>query len=289
MQPRKILFLLAAPLLVAAGCSQRSGRLQVSARGAASPAAAAAGSLQVNDNLSLDRVRVGVKELELEDGSCAPASRPEGAASPVPGDMSSSSGDVSSDHGGSSSGDDGSDDPGMSGGDDDGECEVEIGPFVADLTGDQLAGGIQPVFQGDVPPGTYRKIEVKISPLADTVAGAADLAGASVVVNGTYTHQVTTGGTTSTVTDPFTISVTASVEIEKETEIAVASDGSVSNVTLSIDWSQWFTDGTRALDPTDPADAATIAGNVARSLGAFRDDDEDGLDDDHQGGDGSGS
>jgi hypothetical protein len=287
MEPRKILFLLAAALLVAAGCSQRSGRLQVSARGAASPAAAAAGPLQVNENLSIDRVRVAVKELDLEDGSCTPASGPEGATSPVSGDMSSSSGDVSSDQGGSSSSDDGSDDSGMS--DDDGECEVEIGPFVADLTGDQLAGGIQPVFQGDVPPGTYREIEVKISPLADAVAGAADLAGASVVVNGSYTHQVTTGGTTSTVTDPFTISVTASVEIEKETEITVASDGSVSNVTLSIDWSQWFTDGTRALDPTNPADAATIAGNIARSLGAFRDDDEDGVDDDHEGGDGSGS
>jgi len=274
MEPRKILFLLAATLLAA--CGQRSGNLRVSARGAATPVAAAGGSLRVDDHISIDRVRVAVKEFELEDGSCAAASSgmsKDGAAS-GPGDMSSGdSGDPSS-H-------DGSDDSGASGGDDDGECEAEVGPFVADLTGDQLAGGIQPVFQGGVMPGTYDGIEVRISPLPDSVAGAADLSGASVVVNGSYTHDVTTGETTTTVTDPFTVSVTTCVEIERETPITVPADGSTANVTLSIDWPQWFTDGTRALDPTNPADAAAIAANVARSLGAFKDDDEDGRDDDH--------
>lgn len=271
MQPRKILPFLAAALLFS--CSQQSGKLRVSARGAAAPAAAAAGSLRIDDHVSVDRVRIAVKEFELEDGSCAPAAMAKDGTT-----SGGSSGDGSS---GDSSSAGGSDDSATSGGDDDGECEAEVGPFVADLAGDQLAGGIQPVFQAGVMPGTYDGIEVKIAPLPDSVAGAADLSGASVVVNGSYTHDVTMGGTTTTVTDPFTIAVTACVEIERETAITVPADGSTANVTLSIDWSQWFTDGTRALDPTSPADAATIAANVARSLGAFKDDDQDGQDDDN--------
>ena len=267
MSVRKILPFLAAAVL--ASCSQRSTALKVSARGASAPAAVAAGSLVVNDQISIDRVRIAVRQLTLEDGTCAP---PSGMASAG---MSSGSGATSS-GGSSASGDEDAED-------DADECEVATGPFVADLAGDQLAGGLQPVFQTQVPAGTYRELEVEIAPLADTVTGAGDLGGSSVVVNGSFTHQVTTGGTTTTVTDPFVISVTARVEIERETQITVAADGTVPNVTLTIDWAKWFTDGTRALDPTNPADAATIAANIARSLDAFEDDDQDGMDDEAEG------
>lgn len=264
MSVHKILPILAAAVL--ASCSQRSTALKVSARGAGAPAAVAAGSLVVNDQISIDRVRIAVRQLTLEDGTCAPSSGMASAG------MSSGSGAMSS-GGSSASGDEDAD-----------ECEVSTGPFVADLAGDQLAGGLQPVFQTQVPAGTYRELEVEIAPLADTVTGAGDLGGSSVVVNGSFTHQVTTGGTTATVTDPFVISVTAGVEIERETQITVAADGTVPNVTLTIDWAKWFTDGTRALDPTNPADAATIAANIARSLDAFEDDDQDGMDDEAEDG-----
>lgn len=279
MSIHKILPFLAAALLVS--CSQRSTKLQVSARGSIGPAAAAAGSLIVNDQISIDRVRIAVQELELEDATCTPpAMASAGAMSSGPG---GSSGGSSGPGGGSSGGGGDAADP-EDPDDDADECEVETGPFVADLAGDQLAGGIHPVFQAPVPAGTFRELEVRIGALAATVPGAADLAGSSVVVNGSFTHQVTTGGTTATVTDPFTISVAASVEIERETQITVAADGSVPNVTLAIDWAKWFTDGTRALDPTNPADAAVIAANIASSLDAFEDDDQDGMDDEAEGG-----
>lgn len=268
MRFHTILSFLAAALL--ASCGQRSAKIQMSARGSAAPAAVAAGSLKVTDQISIDRVRIAVRQLALEDGTCTPAS---GMASAVGGAAAPAS--MPSD-GGTASGEGpgGAEDP-----EDADECEVATGPFVADLAGDQLAGGIHPVFEAQVPAGTYGEVEVRIGPLAATVPGASDLAGASVLVNGSFTHSVTSGSTTSTATDPFTISVGASVEIERETPIAVAADGTVPNVTLVVDWAQWFTDGTRALDPTNPTDAATIAANVARSLSAFEDDDRDGMDD----------
>ena len=58
-------------------------------------------------------------------------------------------------------------------------------------------------------------------------------------------------------------------------------DDDDANLTLVIDTTMWFDDGSGGtLDPRDPADAEKIEDNIIRSIEVFEDDDEDGEDDD---------
>ncbi|MGC3997561.1 MAG: hypothetical protein QM767_08735 [Anaeromyxobacter sp.] len=137
---------------------------------------------------------------------------------------------------------------------------VEVGPFLVDLAGDALTGGVRQTFDAQIPPGTYAKLELKIAP------GSA-LDNHAVVVDGTIDGE------------PFTFTSDLTAEQEHEVALTVAADGSTNNVALAIDPTAWFTVGDVRLDPRDPAMRASIECQLAASIDAFDDEDEDGIDD----------
>jgi hypothetical protein len=91
------------------------------------------------------------------------------------------------------------------------------------------------------------------------------MAGRSVVVEGTVDGA------------PFTFASSLSSAQKLEATIQVASDGSSSGVTLTIDPHGWFraSDGTR-LDPTLDATRSAIEDNVRRSIGVEIEDEGEG-------------
>ncbi len=256
---------------LAAGCGRQNasaGRLSVSARTVA-PAGAAAtaapsGGLDLGDGITLTRVRLAVRRIALE-GAPASAATTSTAGMGSATASESGGGEGSGEGGGSGSGSGGQ--PGGTA-DDAGEAgEVRVGPFAVDLAASTLVGGIQPVFDSDVPPGTYRELRISVGPVADAAAGSAlaDLAGRSVVVDGTIDGA------------PFTFSSSLASTRKVEMAVQVAADGSSSGVTLTIDPHGWFRapDGTR-LDPTLDASRAAIEDNVRASIGAELEDEHGG-------------
>jgi Domain of unknown function (DUF4382) len=147
--------------------------------------------------------------------------------------------------------------------------EINAGPMVIDLSGAQLDGGVHEVLDGQVPPGTYRKIEIEIEP-------SGLLGGRSVVVNGTFNGS------------EFEFS--SSLEAEQEREGTFPIGGDSANITVDFDPASWFVRGTTTLDPRDPANRAAIEANVTASINAFEDDDHSGRDDgdEHDAGDDDG-
>jgi hypothetical protein len=259
-------FIVSASLCAAlAGCSSGMSKgVTVSASTASAVGAApkaGATSIDGGNGISIDRVRLVVKKFEIE-GASACASAASGSSSGMSG-----SGGM-----GGSSGSTGSDD---ASGSDGGECEIESGPFLVDLSGGDLATGVHPVTGIDVPSGTYEELRFQIHVIdasqAGTSAGLAAMAaaGASILVDGAQ------GGA------PFQFKSTITVDQKREGKIVVDPSTGV-NVTLDLDASGWFkaADGSK-LDPADAAASSAIEANIRSSVRVIHDDDHDGEDDDH--------
>jgi hypothetical protein len=157
---------------------------------------------------------------------------------------------------------------GSDGGSGSSEVEVAAGPFLVDLAGALLdSGAVATVLDAEVKEGTYRRLRFDIHKLsggeATGDARLAAMAGTSVVVTGTF-HGA-----------PFTFSSALDEEQEREGTFQVGSGSN--NVTLSIDPSRWFVDGSGAgLDPSDPSNRSRIEASIKASIDAFDDDDRDG-------------
>ncbi len=246
--------------LVAGGCSGSSGKVSVRAQavGTAAPSMAG-GALDLGQGIAISRVRVAVLKVGLEGATAVP----DGGA----GGMDGTSGALAAagDNGGDGNGMGGADGGGDQGGGD--ENEVRVGPFAVDLAGDQLAGGIQQVFDGDVPAGTYRELRIEVGPAAPGAGDAALAAmdGRSVIVDGTLGGQ------------PFTFASSLRSSQKREAAITVTADGTSTNVRLTIDPGRWFVAaaGSR-LDPTSETDRAAIEENIRGSIDAFDDDGGEG-------------
>jgi len=283
----------AATALLVVACKGK-GNLSVSAKATATDGGTSSGSLDLGQGILVDRVRIVVRKIVLEGApAAADAGVPDAGAPDASTMMMPLAGRPgTADHGG---GDDGDDD-----GDD--HDEVKVGPFLIDLTGDQMNGGIHQVFDADVPPGTYHEIKFVIHEVDAADGGvSADIAamnGASVIIDGTVAQAATTDGGTpdadggtsdaGTVAAPFSFVSDLNASQKQETEMTVTVDSSTQNVTLSIDPTGWFKaeDGSR-LDPTVADDQKAIEKNIKASIRAFKDDDEDGEDDmGEHGGDG---
>ena len=151
--------------------------------------------------------------------------------------------------------------------------EISEGPFLVDLTGTALDGGVQQVFDTDVPAGSYREFSVNIAPATGAALGDLSAQGLSLIVDGTFNGAA------------FSFSSKLKVTEKKEGTFTVGAD--TGNVTLSFDSSGWFGTSAAPLDPKDAANGAAIEANIIASLSAFRDDDRNGHDDDdehHDGG-----
>lgn len=255
--------LAALALAVLAACSKSNQGISVNAKADAGGGAPAGGtSLDLGNQIVLQRVRFAVAKVEVEG---APAAAP---ASPAP----MMGGPVRMKDGGGEGGDDGGGD-GEAEGEDGGERE--LGPFLVDLAGADLNGGIHFQFKLDVPDGTYDEVSFRIQPVSADAAAAApveaqraglgELAakGASVVVDGTFQGTA------------FELAAAISAKQENEGDVVVDANGAA--LTLNVDPSRWFlaADGT-ALDPSKPENAAAIAANVRASIHVENDDDHHG-------------
>lgn len=154
------------------------------------------------------------------------------------------------------------------------ECEeFKAGPFLLDLP----LNSIDLVVAVDVPPGTYREVEFEIHKLETgdgTLATSnPDFVGKSIRVEGTFNGQ------------PFVF--TTDLDVEQETVLEpplVVTQQGITNLTVRVDFSTWFTTATGAL--IDPATAnpggvnrELVKQNIKRSFHAFEDEDRDGHED----------
>ena len=158
----------------------------------------------------------------------------------------------------------------------DDECaEVEVGPTLLDLP---LDATTKTNITASVPPGTYRALEIRIGPISSGnrrseafILAHPDFKNVSVRVEGTFNGKA------------FVFTSPVDTRIETVFSAPVTVDATNPNVTVAIDLSSWFGDGSGGtLDPSNSANAARIAANIAGSFRAFEDDDHDGHDDHHR-------
>ncbi|MBF5045993.1 hypothetical protein FGE12_26510 [Aggregicoccus sp. 17bor-14] len=262
MRKSPLLLLLAAPLLGA--CSTDTVSVGVSARVGSSTTTAASrlmaqGTVSpqvvLSNGIEVQRVRLVVRKLELQDAATAAA--------------------VSTADAGSS--------------DDDGsghEGEFETGPFLIDLSGAALEGQLVSLPEVKVPAGVYEEIEYKIGvPSASQVGSDAALADmaqrqASAIIDGTI--------------DGEAFSFVSGVSVEQEREVTFEVGGARDeSVTINLDAAKWFQDGSgNRLDPRVAGNRSAIENNLQKSIDAFDDHDRDGHedhDDDSAGDDHGGS
>lgn len=255
--------------LLALGCARGSqADLSVSARAATASSSsptttsAPASSLDVGNGISVDRVRVVVRRLRLE-GTTASA---DGGAAGVIRTSAAHGSDDGSDAGSGGSGSDDLD-------------ESVLGPLLADLPASTIAGGLQQIFQGTVPAGTYRELKIAIGPVGPDQAGT----DAGLQQMATRQASIIIGGQVNGAAFEFVSGLTA--EIDLEGQIVVSADKG-NNITLSVDPGLWFAGaGGAPLDPTQAGNRSAIEDNIKRSIKAFQDDDRSGGDDHGGGGD----
>jgi hypothetical protein len=155
--------------------------------------------------------------------------------------------------------------------------EVQIGPFLVDLSGQQLAGGIREAFDWAVPAGTYRQIKFAINtlskPLASLSPGLAEMKAlhASIAVDGFLDGK------------PFRFVTPMHLEQNREGTLQVGPG--TANITLVVDPRGWFVGGQgQILDPRDRRDRGDILEAIRCSIRMFPDKDRKG-DEDWDGGD----
>src|SRR5882762_2889610 len=258
-----------ATTLAVAACTEGIGSrgrapvsLALSTGGATAAAAAQAGGSETftdgTNTLVISSVEVVLRKVELKR---ADAAEPAGCAMSTSGITAS----------------------------DDGECgeqndELEAGPVLVALP----LGGIERTFTADVPAGSFDALEFQIHKLSsdgdaadqDFLKAHPDFAGISIRVKGTF--------------DGADFTYTSDLDVQQELQFeqpVVVEAGKPASVTIKLDLDGWFRNGGGTL--LDPATAATgaaneslVRDNIVRSFHAFQDDDEDGMDDGHEGHDG---
>ena len=123
-----------------------------------------------------------------------------------------------------------------------------------------LGGGVITPISKPIPVGDYRSIELGLS---------------SARVRGTYDGQT------------FDVTVPVHSEFRQffSTPLHVATDADKVNVTINIDTSNWFKNGSVLIDPrqvpTNEQLRSIVAKNIRNSFKSFRDHDRNGHDDDH--------
>jgi hypothetical protein len=146
------------------------------------------------------------------------------------------------------------------------EREFEAGPYLIDLQGAQLEGGINKLFTIDIEPGVYREVKFKIHKLGEAQANAdpkfVEMKNLSIRVEGTR------NGTA------FTFDSALDEEQEREGDFTVKAGDN--NIDLNINPAGWFMNGNTPLDPSDPSARSRIESNIKASIEAFKDDDHHG-------------
>ena len=150
------------------------------------------------------------------------------------------------------------------------ECEdFDQSPQLVDIP---LTNGVNTQLTVAVPEGTYERLDAHIQvPESGDASVTAflglhpEFAGKSVRVEGKYKGNA------------FVYSAPIDAKLEMKFPQPLVVSSASKNITVDVDVASWFkkSDGT-ALDPSDSANAATIAANIRKSFNVFEDDNEDG-------------
>ncbi len=277
----KLLFLLGVATLAVAGAfgacsSSGGGNVALNARtgptatvddGGTSDGGAAAG-VDLGNGISLDRVRIVIRKLELDQAG----SQAVDGGSP-PGD-----GGWHREHAVAMHDDGGTKQDGGPGGHDGEQGDVVRGPFLVDLSGTPLAGGIHQAFDTDVPEGTYREVCFDVNTVSASMANADPGIAAMQALHASIVADGTIDGESFEFTTPFEVA-----QCHKGT---VTVGSGTTNLTFDVDYHDWFTgrDGGR-LDPRRSPDREEILANIRCSIRIFPDRHKDGHSDDGDEGD----
>jgi hypothetical protein len=213
--------------------------------GTAGATCALADGLALCGDLVIDRVRVLVAKTELEkDSHSTGTSGPTGATgtSGPTGPTGAWQDDEACEHDSAC----------------DGEDEVKIGPFVADLCGAALSAPSVEILDLPVPAGTYESIKFAVRALrhpADLSPAlqAMQDAGASIIVEGRWKGA------------SFTFKSAMRVAQENEGSFTFGTGPNIA--TLIVNPAAWFVGANGAvLDPTDDANRGAILGNIRCSM-----------------------
>jgi hypothetical protein len=167
-----------------------------------------------------------------------------------------------------------------------GDCEeFESGPVLATFP----LGATNTVAAVTVsaPAGQYDKLEFEIHKTDSTSSADAGFLAAnpnfkniSIRATGTFSHA---GSRSDFV---FTQDLDASEELAFSPPLTVV-DGTPANLTIRLDVSTWFVNGSALLDPASAnvggANEGIVQNNIKNSIDAFEDDNRDGRDDQHEG------
>jgi len=149
--------------------------------------------------------------------------------------------------------------------------EVASGPYVLDLSGASLdSGGVAKVLETSFTPGTYSEIKLEIHKPENGEVGVNGDLTAMIAANASIIADGTIDGADFT----FTTAVSAEQQFEGNLVLNAGS-----NLTLNVDPSTWFTSNGARLDPRTESNRSQIESNIESSFKAFKDDDEDGVED----------
>ena len=140
-------------------------------------------------------------------------------------------------------------------------ASAEVGPFVVDLTADEIANGAHRDFSlGTLDSGTYGGAEIEIEPLtaqddqSDPAVADFVAAGASLLVDGTYQGK------------SFTFAGHFLAEQGTDGDVTIDATKPLS-LAMTVDPSKWFLDTAgAAVDPGDATQHATLAVAVCKTL-----------------------
>lgn len=164
-------------------------------------------------------------------------------------------------------------------GDDDDCEEFEAGPFLLELP---LDGSVEQVFSMDVPADSYKELEFEIEAPGDDDAEQI----AFLQANPTFNEvSIRVEGTWNGEPFVYTSDLEAEQELDLVPPLEVTEDSGPLNLTLTLDISGWFMDGSGNLvDPStankDGPNEELVENNIEASFEIFEDDDQDGDDDD---------
>jgi hypothetical protein len=154
------------------------------------------------------------------------------------------------------------------------ECEeLKLDPSLVSLPVDS---GVTTSLITAVPAGTYAAFEGKIRLVQASDAGGTAFLAANPTFNGVSVRvEGTFNGT------PFVYTGTADAELELQFSPALVVDSTGMNITVNVDLSSWFRNGSGGL--VDPAtanaggpNASLVEHNIHQSFEVFEDDNKDG-------------
>jgi len=136
--------------------------------------------------------------------------------------------------------------------------DVHVGPFLVDLAGDALSGGIHQVFDVAIPEGTYEDVRFAINTLSRHQAADGGL-GEMKDLHSSIASNGSVSGT------PFQF--TTSMHMQQKQEGPFTVGAGTSNIVLSVDPSGWFVgEHGQVLDPLDPENRGRILANIRCSV-----------------------